>query len=150
MTNYVHKSKYFYGNIISEYGLKNGYVDYRTLAKSFDAVLCNDITKLFNTTVDGKYCEVELENGCDVTCYDEDYNEVEPNSDNECYCEPVEIFQYYIVDNNGYEILTELTNEIVYYLPLLDVYVWGVTHYGTSWDYVLTDIKIDLSEDNKK
>ena len=22
------------------------------------------------------------------------------------------------------------------------MYVWGVTHWGTSWDYVLTDIEI--------
>lgn len=36
-------SKYFYGNEISEYGLQNGYVDYRTLAKAFDAVLNNEI-----------------------------------------------------------------------------------------------------------
>jgi hypothetical protein len=29
------------------------------------------------------------------------------------------------------------------------MYIWGVTHYGTSWDYVLTDIKIELDEDNE-
>ena len=55
-----------------------------------------------------------------------------------------EIFQYYIISDNLAEILKDLTNEIVYYIPFLDVYVWGITHYGTSWDYVLTDIKIDL------
>ena len=47
MSKYVHKSPYFYGNKISDYGLKNGYVDYATLSKAFDAVLVNDITKLF-------------------------------------------------------------------------------------------------------
>lgn len=36
-------SEYFYGNKISEYGLENGYLDYATLAKSFDAVLNNSI-----------------------------------------------------------------------------------------------------------
>jgi hypothetical protein len=35
--------KYFYGNEISAYGKKNGFVDYATLAKAFDAVLNNDI-----------------------------------------------------------------------------------------------------------
>ena len=39
----THTSKYFYGNKISDYGLEHGYVDYRTLAKCFDAVLNNDI-----------------------------------------------------------------------------------------------------------
>ena len=24
----------------------------------------------------------------------------------------------------------------------LDIYIWAVTHFGTSWDYVLTDIKL--------
>lgn len=132
MMEYVHKSKYFYGNEISEYGLKNGYVDYKTLAKSFDAVLCNDITKLFFATVNNKYNEVEVVNGCD---YDEE---------NDSY---TDIYQYFIIDNNGYEILKELTDEIVYYVPVLDIYVWGVTHCGTAWNYVLTDIKIDLNSE---
>ena len=39
---FVH-GKYFYRNEISEYGQQNGYVDYGTLAKAFDAVLNNDI-----------------------------------------------------------------------------------------------------------
>lgn len=43
MKNYMVKCKYFFGNKISDYGLKNGYVDYETLAKAFDAVLNNDI-----------------------------------------------------------------------------------------------------------
>jgi len=53
-----------------------------------------------------------------------------------------EIFQYYIVDDNGAGILEEC-GEIVYYCETLDLYLWGVTHYGTSWDYVLTNIKIE-------
>lgn len=40
------EQKYYYGNTISEYGLQNGRVDYRTLAKCFDAVLNNDIMSL--------------------------------------------------------------------------------------------------------
>jgi hypothetical protein len=133
MKNYTHKSKYFYGNEISEYGLKNGYIDYRTLAKAFEGVLCNDITRLFYSEINGEYNEPELVNGCD---YDDENDEY------------AKIYQYYIIDNNGAEILKDLTNEIVYYLPCLDVYIWGVTHYGTSWDYVLTDIKIELEEEN--
>lgn len=37
------KTNYFYGNKVSEYGQENGFVDYATLAKAFDAVLNNDI-----------------------------------------------------------------------------------------------------------
>lgn len=43
---YKAKTEYFYGNKISDYGIQNGYVDYATLAKSFDAVLNNDIMSL--------------------------------------------------------------------------------------------------------
>ena len=34
---------HFFGNEISDYGKENGFVDYATLAKSFDAVMSNDI-----------------------------------------------------------------------------------------------------------
>lgn len=54
-----------------------------------------------------------------------------------------EIFQYYIVSDNGASLLEEI-NEIVFYNEELDMYVWGVTHWGTSWDYVLTDIKCNV------
>lgn len=50
-----------------------------------------------------------------------------------------DIFQYYIIDSNGADICKEF-GEIVFYNEELDMYVWGVTHYGTSWDYVLTNI----------
>ena len=40
--NYVY-GEYFCGNKISEYGLENGFVDYATFAKAFDAVLNNNI-----------------------------------------------------------------------------------------------------------
>ena len=120
--------KYFYGNEISAYGVKNNRVDYRALAKSFDAVLCNDITKLFYSTINNEYNEIEYYNG-------NDYNEEE-----DYY---YDVYQYYVISSYGAEILERYTNEIVYYLPAIDIYVWGVTHFGTSWDYVLTDIKIN-------
>ena len=53
-----------------------------------------------------------------------------------------EVFQWYIVDDGGVRLLQDI-NEIVYYNETLNMYLWGVTHYGTSWDYVLTNIKID-------
>ena len=59
-----------------------------------------------------------------------------------------DIFQYYIVDYNGAEILKEI-NEIVFYNEELDMYVWGVTHFGTSWSYVLTDIKCNVPYKNE-
>lgn len=169
--------EYFYGNKISDYGIEHGYVDYRTLAKSFDAVLNNEIIQ--------KTCEIgyweqeggmvdntekieELQEKVDNIQYvinefidaDESFEdsakhlemlakmeklqdeikELEEEADNSYNAE---IFQYFIVSSNGAEILKEI-NEIIFYNEELDMYVWGVTHYGTSWDYVLTDIPCNV------
>lgn len=188
-TNYIHKSKYFYGNEISKYGLDNGYIDYRTLAKAFDCVLANDITLLFFNTVNNEYLEPQLINGLidnteeieRLEAEKEQFEEIIEITDNIEYDdeesyesitirelafdrlatidekiaeledeenqEPeAEIFQYYIISQDGAEILQELTNEIVYYIEPLNLHIWGVTHYGTSWDYVLTDISIRLED----
>ena len=144
MTNYTHTSEYFFGQKISQYGLENGYIDYRTLASTFECILNNQIMKA--TTINGD--EWYLENGSDVQYYDTekemyiDYEDIEEWDHIEEYYS--EIFQYYIIDNNGARILKEYTDELVYYNEELDMYIWGVTHFGTSWDYVLTDIKIEL------
>ena len=136
---YTHHSNYFYGNKISDYGLKNGYVDYATLAKSFDAVLANNImSKSWDCG------EWEIVNGDDRYYFDDDGNEIsaEEYDENGGDYEYFDVYQYYIISESGYQILTDCTNEIVWYHEELDLYVWGVTHFGTSWDYVLTDIKI--------
>lgn len=124
---FVH-GKYFYGNEISEYGQEHGYVDYRTLAKAFDAVMNNSIIQ--NTAEIG-YWETVSGNE-----YDEETDTY------------AEIFQYFIVSDNGAEILQE-AEEIVFYNETLDMYVWGVTHWGTSWDYVLTDIRCNVPYENE-
>lgn len=161
----MHKTKteYFYGNKISEYGVENGRVDYATLAKCFDTVLNNDIMSL---TYDIGYWEQvsgiidntdeieELEEKRD--CLEEE-NETSPSQiiENEIdeinekieeleaeQDEQPEIFQYFIVDDWGGRLLQDI-NEIVFYNEKLDMYLWGVTHYGTSWEYVLTNIPIE-------
>lgn len=57
-----------------------------------------------------------------------------------------EVFQWFIVSDNAVSLLEE-ANQIVYYNEALDMYVWGVTHWGTSWDYVLTCIPCHIYED---
>ena len=58
-----------------------------------------------------------------------------------------DIFQYFIISDNGTEILKNWTNEIVFYNEALYMYVWGVTHWGTAWSYVLTDIKLNCGNE---
>lgn len=157
------EQKYYYGNAISEYGLENGRVDYATLSKCFDAVLNNDIMDLtydigYWEQVSGiidnseeieeleeKRDELEEENESspsqilenEIDEINEQIEELENEQDND-----PEVFQWFIVDDWGAKLLQDIS-EIVYYNEKLDMYLWGVTHYGTSWDYVLTSIKID-------
>lgn len=109
-----------FGETVSDYGLENGYLDYYTLAKIVgNRVLNNDIYLYAG-------CENwELACGCE--------------EDEDGY---LDIYQYYIVTDYGYTFLSEYTDEIVYYHQELDMYLWGITHFGTSWDYVLTDIEL--------
>ena len=155
--------KYFCGNEISKYGRENGYIDYATLAKSFDAVLCNNIFEAFpeeleqvngiidnseeieelrekieeleDAITDDTTTEQDEQTSAAIRELEEQIEELEEQE----YNYP-EVFQWYIISDNGADILKDYTNELVYYCETLDVYIWGVTHYGTSWDYVLTDI----------
>ena len=147
--DYIHSSEFFYGSRISDYGIKNGYVDYGTLSRAFDAVLNNEVME---KTIEIGYWEIEngsvfyYENSRGDTISETDYYDLSPEDQEDYFEHYNEVFQYYIIDENGARILEELTNEIVWYNEVLNMYMWGVTHYGTSWDYVLTDIKLDLDE----
>lgn len=59
----------------------------------------------------------------------------------------VEYFQYFIISDSGARILEqEAPSEAVWYNEELDLYVWGVTHWGTAWDNVLTSIPCETYE----
>lgn len=158
--NMKKEQKYYYGNAISDYGMEHGYVDYATLSKCFDTVLNNDIMSLtygigsweqVSGTIDNtdeieeKRDELEeqsesspsqiIEN--EINEINDQIEELENEQDNE-----PEVYQWFIVDDCGARLLQDI-NEIVYYNETLDMYLWGVTHFGTSWNYVLTSIAID-------
>ena len=107
---------------LSPYAIENGYLDYYTLGKLVDDRILNN--NIFSETID----QWELYNGYDDEDEDGNYQEV---------------YQWYIISDYGAEFLQSYTTEIVYYNDNLDMYLWGITHFGTSWDYVLTDIKLD-------
>lgn len=106
-----------YGYEVSKHGLDNGYLDYYTLSKIVgDNILNNSIIE-----------ETGYENWEMYSGYFGEYQDV---------------YQYYIITYSGAKFLEDYTDEIVYYNDQLDMYVWGITHFGTSWDYVLTDIEL--------
>lgn len=189
--------KYFCGNEISDYGQKNGYVDYRTFAKAFDAVMANDFMQqtseigywecenggeYYEDTKGNTYTEEERDEKVEELeerlekleeslseieermgeCEDDkvfaelerDYegtekerDKIQDDIDELEYPKEDEVFQWFIIDRNGADLCKE-ANEIVYYNETLDLYLWGVTHWGTSWDYVLTDIRCNTKGEN--
>lgn len=85
--------------------------------------------------------DFELFNGSDDYCYKhETKEECEKDRDN-CEYEAMDIYQNYIITRSGAEYLQRHTDEIVYYCDKLDLYLWGITHFGTGWDCVYTTIK---------
>ena len=181
--------KYFCGNEISAYGQEHGYVDYRTLAKAFDAVLSNDLmqrtcglgywetycgSESYYEDSDGKWYDYDeaqerigelkerldeigdrlsdlsdedKESTGEYAALEEEQAEIE--SDIECLEDEryYDFYQYFIVDGYGASILEE-AGETVWYNEYLDLYVWGVTHWGTSWDYVLTNIPCNVKPED--
>lgn len=163
------EKKYYYGNEISGYGVEHGFVDYRAFAKAFDAVLNNDIMNQLEAK--GFYFELvgglvdnseeiaeleekieeledraaELEEGEELEAIEAQIEELEDEKseleDAEGY-PTTDVYQFYIVSDPAVKILEE-NNELVWYCEELDLYIWGVCHWGTAWDYVLTNIKID-------
>lgn len=195
MYNQIRRSRavageWFYGNEASDYAKENGYLDYRTLAKAFDAVMSNCIIQELEAA--GFYFEPVQDGGSDyadeidelrdaagdlrdqATEKNDEADEAEEagdaaeaeklraeaaeleaeaekkdeEADNlEAEQEPPEIFQFFIVDDAGAEIIQEWTDDPLFYCETLDMYIWGVTHWGTSWDYVLTDIRLNAGEE---
>lgn len=166
----------FCGDEASDYAKENGYLDYATFSKAFDAVINNSIME--NT------CEIgfwEQENGIidnseEVEALKEEITDIENrlefltdeeieeaqklqeeiNSIQEQIEEleeeqersyNQEIFQYYIVSDQGAEMIKQYTDDPLFYNETLDMYVWGITHFGTSWNYVLTDVKLNCGQE---
>lgn len=140
-------TKLFYGELNGEYNeveQENGYIDNSEEIDELQEQLDELQEQLGNmgigTEQEEKQCAA-LEKQIDELQDQIDELEREQN-------EPPEIYQYYIISDSGADFLKRYTNEIVFYIPVLDIYVWGVTHYGTSWDYVLTNIKIEEDQEN--
>lgn len=103
-----------YGVQVSETGLERGYLDYKALANILGDCILN------NTIRDRTFEDWKIANG--------EFNEM--------------ICSDYIISQRGYEFLKEYTDEMVFYNENLNVYIWGVTHWGTDWSYVLTNIEL--------
>lgn len=143
-----------------------GKASYRRVVERFignNMVLCNNIINVDNDLYFNRECgfysydeikedrleelkqeyEKELENGEETLEHlqelAEEYAEYEEN---------YEFYQYYIIDISRWDLeyLQECGQKTlqIMYSDLLDCYVLGVGHFGTSWDYVGSDFDLEI------
>lgn len=103
---------------------------YSQLFKPDDALLlCNEIENVDETLFDN------VESGTLWRYYDAEGNEVTADDDYETE-EACDIYQYYLIDEWVANSLQRHTDEIILYSEMLNLYVLGVTHFGTAWNGV--------------
>ena len=108
-------------NLLNEEELRTGRVSYARIIERYapDIILCNNIAQIDNSI----------------------WENVENPTDEE-------IYQYYLCNLSEHEKEKLLSyGIIVSYSDMLDLDVIMVDHWGTSWDYVMTDVEwIDTEE----
>ena len=110
---------------MGDYEKEKGFASYRTIIEYFvgDIVLCNNIINIDDSVYDNLMLEEE------TNAY-ADYN-------------TPEIFQWYLCHVSDYEKeQLQKAGVIMSYSNTLECDVLCVDHWGTSWDYVLTSVKL--------
>lgn len=158
---YYSAHEFYCGVEIPEEEAESGYISYSTLAKMFDAVLCNNITDdeniyeeyseafaerrretLENETTEELQEKLENYTSLDILRDKEDREElIDELLAQESYSQ--EVFQYFIVEDFAKEIIEAFTDDIVFYNNTLDCYIWCITHFGTSWRGVPVDYTLE-------
>ena len=129
---------------MGDYEKKQGYASYRTIIDYYvgDIVLCNNIINVDDSVYDNLMLEEETKY---YNENDEEITEDEYYEDDNAYCETntPEIFQWYLCNVSEYKKeQLQKAGIIMSYSDKLDCDVLCVNHWGTSWDYVLTSVKL--------
>lgn len=102
-------------------------------------LLCNDIAnvdeELFDNIKHGDLYNYYDEEGTLLTAEEADEYE------GEVEVLTCEVYQYYLIDAGTAERLMYHTDELILYSNKLNLYVLGVMHFGTSWDYAGAEFK---------
>ena len=145
LNNEVIQKTYDVGYWEQESGMIDNTEEIEELQEEIDNIMY-DISEMIDADESFEDSEKHLAMVSQMEELQDKINELEEEQENS-YNE--ECYQYYIVSDNGAEILKEI-NEIVFYNEELDMYVWGVTHFGTAWSYVLTDIKCNVPYEDEE
>lgn len=127
---------------MGSYELERGFASYRTIIECFigDIVLCNNIAQVDDSVYENLNIEERYYNENDEEITEDEYF----NGDN-AYCDNSipDIYQFYLCNVSSYE-EEQLKNAgvLLSYSDMLECDVLCVDHFGTSWDYVLTDVKL--------
>ena len=88
----------------------------------------------------------DLINGSDVYYEDEETGHELTQEEREAYLRgeyphevfetAVDIYQKFIITRTGADYLLRRTDEIVYYSPSLEMYIWAIDDFGTPWEGV--------------
>ena len=116
---------------MGQYEKEQGFASYKTIVDYYvgDLVLCNNIAE------------------CDLSVWDNLEFDIEDEEGN-----TIDIYQYFLCHVSDWEKEQAKKAGLLFsYSDLLDCDVLCVDHLGTSWDYVLTDVKLfDTYEDLKE
>jgi hypothetical protein len=112
--------------------------NYAQIFKDDDSLLlCNNIadvdSSIWDNVEGGELFEYFNEDGDEITWeeYAKSTGLVESNRR--------DIYQYYLINDSLAHMLIEHTDNIIMYSDKLDLYVLGVTHFGTGWSCVAED-----------
>lgn len=104
-------------------------------------LLCNEIVNvdecLFDNIEDGELYDYYDKDGNEITR--EEYDEL--GWYNGATEQMRDIYQYYLINNSLADMLGRHTDSIIFYSDKLDLYVLGVTHFGTAWSHVAVDFR---------
>lgn len=104
-------------------------------------LLCNSIVNVDNSIWDN------IENGDLYDYYDKDGNEItreeyeELGWENGAEEQMRDVYQYYLINESLAHMLINHTDNLIFYSDELDLYVLGVTHFGTGWSCVDEDFR---------
>ena len=127
---------------MGNYEKEQGYASYRAIVERFigDIVLCNNIADIDQSIFDNMENDIEyIDEEGNYRTHEEYINDNEGKIE----AEHVEIYQYFLCNLSTYEKeLCLSAGLIISYSDMLECDVLCVNHFGTSWDYVLTDVPL--------
>ncbi len=144
------KGRYFTGEYLDHNGgFEKDMLIWHRCGKSVNMTLDDDIRyefgsgKIINCNYSQLFRDDESMIICNNIVKDSDAWELESGTEyDEKEDTYVDVYQYFIIDEHIAYALIHHTDEIVWYDERLDLYILGVTHLGTSWDYVCATYKL--------